>query len=1021
MSQGPSIRDLRAIVESFNRAVEEADTMPDGSPVPDSLMVDIEDTEAWKNRNKPRNDFEPKTNICPDCEGTGDRLTGSDHAFPGLGYECERCNGEGAVFENIDDDDPIYSTPCPDCKGEWDQFDDEVCPTCDNSGEVFESINEAASRKDFRLVANLISKIEDPVVRVSSAEDHATMFALQNPRFDKDKFMAACNANDLGVDELSEDDDSEWREDDEEDDWDAERYNKKNAEVEKFKGRKILVTDLYDGDVYGYLGNKRFMISSPLDRGWGVGHVSDSEIEISDPDFSLSDKEEAFLRAWHSSLVNEDSKPYATMKDGPDKYLFRKDQKQKLVGSADNEPENGEEELEESLKTCPDCNGEGVIDGADPMDPADDEWCNTCNGKGEVYSSGGDSYAVNEEENMDKFIREMQIAAGIVVEDEAIEEETVEEETVDEEVVEEEVVDEGKLPDALKKHQFGKKDDDKEEADDKEEVDEEEVIEESGRYEDEGWEGQVVTITGGQYRGSTGEVADVLIYHSEEGVKKAEFTINLHSGEQITLYPGEFSQDQLEVLGGIGEDCDSPSIEPDGGCSPFTHADDNVDMVREDDLAKALGRPDVPSPDLSKLDYETCPECGVEGGHDEGCGELAKLYQEDAMGEDLLLAPQDEAGPEVDEDDMVYGKEGKGKSYGPEDFDKFAGGEPELDRQTDFNAPPRDDGDDYDDDPRALESANDNWGIGDNVVTTWEEPNKYSVPLRVTGVFGDQVKVTDDYGNTELMFPEDLRLAPSNESLGEEPNDDERIIDVGDAEDYEKYDFDDEFEQMLGGSSDMPGAEYNGMYEMNDLRRLAGLEQLAEEECDEEEKCDEDKEDLDEIAPVVAAVARGAGAALADKAVDSLSGGDVEEDVAAGAPITDDLVAYEIADEKAYYVIADVLGAELDFGPQDEILVPLSRNDQVLVALDQQGFEKEIDFRVAGEQYEADLQNGYNDRAFSDGQDYFPRGSHQSPSDDLGPTASGYGDNAMDNRMRSKDTDEVYESMKLAYRRHRKS
>ena len=43
----------------------------------------------------------------------------------------------------------------------------------------------------------------------------------------------------------------------------------------------------------------------------------------------------------------EEDKPYATMKDGPDKYLFRKDNKQKLVGSADNEPEADEVELEE--------------------------------------------------------------------------------------------------------------------------------------------------------------------------------------------------------------------------------------------------------------------------------------------------------------------------------------------------------------------------------------------------------------------------------------------------------------------------------------------------------------------------------------------------------------------------------------------------------------------------------------------------------------------------------------------------
>ena len=38
-------------------------------------------------------------------------------------------------------------------------------------------------------------------------------------------------------------------------------------------------------------------------------------------------------------LLSDDAKPYATMKDGPDKYLFRKDGKQKLVGSVDNELE----------------------------------------------------------------------------------------------------------------------------------------------------------------------------------------------------------------------------------------------------------------------------------------------------------------------------------------------------------------------------------------------------------------------------------------------------------------------------------------------------------------------------------------------------------------------------------------------------------------------------------------------------------------------------------------------------------
>lgn len=43
----------------------------------------------------------------------------------------------------------------------------------------------------------------------------------------------------------------------------------------------------------------------------------------------------------------EDDKPYATMDDGPEDYLYRKDGEQKLVGSADNEPEADEEALAE--------------------------------------------------------------------------------------------------------------------------------------------------------------------------------------------------------------------------------------------------------------------------------------------------------------------------------------------------------------------------------------------------------------------------------------------------------------------------------------------------------------------------------------------------------------------------------------------------------------------------------------------------------------------------------------------------
>ena len=51
----------------------------------------------------------------------------------------------------------------------------------------------------------------------------------------------------------------------------------------------------------------------------------------------------------------EDEKPYATMDDGPEDYLYRKDGKQKLVGSVDNEPKyqyRDEQDYEEdNIKT----------------------------------------------------------------------------------------------------------------------------------------------------------------------------------------------------------------------------------------------------------------------------------------------------------------------------------------------------------------------------------------------------------------------------------------------------------------------------------------------------------------------------------------------------------------------------------------------------------------------------------------------------------------------------------------------
>lgn len=56
---------------------------------------------------------------------------------------------------------------------------------------VESQIEEAVSRKDFRMVADLIKNIEDPAKRAELAQHHAPIFKQQNPRFSPEKFYAA--------------------------------------------------------------------------------------------------------------------------------------------------------------------------------------------------------------------------------------------------------------------------------------------------------------------------------------------------------------------------------------------------------------------------------------------------------------------------------------------------------------------------------------------------------------------------------------------------------------------------------------------------------------------------------------------------------------------------------------------------------------------------------------------------------------------------------------------------------------
>lgn len=90
---------------------------------------------------------------------------------------------------------------------------------------------------------------------------------------------------------------------------DEEHYSIKHAEIEKFQGRKIIITDLYDGDIYGILDNKhgpRFMISAPIWRdGIGPGEVMDDEVSIVSPTFDITKRDKEFLKQWYMESVNE--------------------------------------------------------------------------------------------------------------------------------------------------------------------------------------------------------------------------------------------------------------------------------------------------------------------------------------------------------------------------------------------------------------------------------------------------------------------------------------------------------------------------------------------------------------------------------------------------------------------------------------------------------------------------------------------------------------------------------------------
>ncbi len=592
------------------------------------------------------------------------------------------------------------------------------------------------------------------------------------------------------------------------------------------------------------------------------------------------------------------NKPYATMADGPDAYLFRKDGTQKLVGSADNEVE------------CPQCEGSGI-------------WTMAGNRKTECPQCDGEGYLEELEED----------------DTEGYQYRTY----TDYEEDNSKIWHEGKAP--------------------------------GGDWE---------IIDRSPYAPMDKFAWDLYVdFHKENGrwpnqqesrkIEDLEYEVMTKMNEELNEIR------ELAGLPPVAEDCDETPGEDkndDGDCSPFTHADENVDMVKEEEL------------------------------------------DEDFFDEDFLAPKKDaEDTYDTDEGDVVMGEPGVGRWFDAtdlgDDAEAFDRVEPELDRQTNFDAPSRYDGDDSFD-------------------------------------FMDEQGPGDEFDHDE-----------------------DAMVDVGDDDEFGDYDFESELDDMMGNTSRFESVAEQ-IVAMNEIRKAAGLAEaeVVNEEVDSEDiirafkqrvaKGDKVGKQLGDALNRIAASggededAMDTVFMLSSKALPGVDSGSdafadaifmfgesVEEEVEEGcdeaceeeaveesAPHgSDDYDFFDFKDDKAYFLVADEIGDRIIFGMSNEVGVPEQYTDGIIDLLRQHGFEKGIDFdmsfanqHIQGEPLEDDLQNGYGEHEYADSyDDYFPRGSHQSPSNDLGPTASGYGDNAMQNKMRSKETDRVYEGMRQKYRRYRLS
>jgi hypothetical protein len=99
---------------------------------------------------------------------------------------------------------PLTYAGCPKCNADPCCCEDEKAMD-EGMGCSEDELNEAATRKDFRMVADLLKSIPDMAKRTELAMYHADIFKQQNPRFKKEMFLVAAGVDTTPIKDIEDD------------------------------------------------------------------------------------------------------------------------------------------------------------------------------------------------------------------------------------------------------------------------------------------------------------------------------------------------------------------------------------------------------------------------------------------------------------------------------------------------------------------------------------------------------------------------------------------------------------------------------------------------------------------------------------------------------------------------------------------------------------------------------------------------------------------------------------------------